>query len=109
MDLTGKIAEIKFETGYHFKIYYLPNNRMKFVSLKQDENYGFEETEDILIKQLDPHWITISWIESTGIHVSQNINIEKNYIYAVLSWVDEKQYGQRAIMAQQGTYHFITE
>ena len=105
----GKIAEILFETGYHFKIYYLPDNKMKFISLKKDENFGYTETEDVIIDKISENIYAISWVESTGLTVTQNIDLSKMSIYAVMTWHDDSKYGNRFIMSHRGTYKFIND
>lgn len=105
-DLTGRIAEVKFETGYHFKLEYLLNNKMKWTSL-QKENYGTIETEDIYVNKVNDGQYTINWIESTGISVSHNIDINSNKVWAYMNWNDKNSYGERKVLTHKGVFKFI--
>lgn len=105
----NKIAEVKYNTGLHFKIYYLHDNKLKYIYLKKDEYYGAEETVDTLFKQITDDIFSLTWVESTGFHVTQVIDLSRNWIYAAMSWPDENAYGKRAMSDQYGEIKFIKD
>lgn len=102
----GKTAEVLFETGYHFKLEYLQNNRLKWTSLKED-NCGENETEDIWVHEQGAGIFTVVWRESTGFAVTHNIDLNKGTVWAFMTWNDADAYGGRATLAHKGTYKFL--
>ena len=105
-ELKGKIAEVLFETGYHFKLEYLEGNKMRWSSLKEEEKDN-TAIEDIHIHKINDGQYSINWIEKTGISVSHVIDINAKTVSAYMNWNDANAYGGRRILTHRGTYHFI--
>lgn len=105
-DLIGRIAEVKFETGYNYKLEYLENNKLKWTSL-QEKDYGTSEIEDVYINKINDGQYTVNWIESTGISVSHNIDINLKKVWAYMNWNDNSSYGGRSVLTHKGYFKFI--
>ncbi len=104
----GKIAEVQFETGFHFKLSYTEDNKMTWTSLS-GENKGQSETEPIYVHKLGENLYTVNWIESTGVSVSHNINIVDGTVWAFMSWNNPDKYGKREVLLHGGTWTIANE
>lgn len=102
---SGKTAEVKFETGFQFRIEYKKDNQMTWTSLS-GENKGKSETEQVYIHKLSKDLYTVNWIESTGISVSHNINLSDGTVWAYMSWNNPDKYGGREVLVHGGTISF---
>ncbi|AQW94873.1 TPA: nuclear transport factor 2 family protein [Elizabethkingia anophelis] len=107
-DLDGKIAEVKYETGLHFKLEYLEGGRMKWTSLRQEDNNA-TEMESITVFKLNDGIYNINWVESNEIVVSQSIDINNNIVKAFITTNDKDKYGRRAVIILSGVYQFIDQ
>lgn len=105
---TGRTVELKYDTGYHFRVEYLAENKLRWTSLKErtdgvpmvgEETYCFNRQTDKIF--------TLSWIEETGFSVSQNLDFNKMEVYAFMSWNDPSARGGRAILDHRGTIKFV--
>lgn len=105
-ELIGKTAEVLFETGYHFKLEYLSSNKLRWTSLKPEDN-GKHETEKIYTHDIEDSIISINWIESTGVSVSHIINLNESTVWAYMSWNDSEAYGNRAVLTHKGTFNLL--
>lgn len=105
--LEGKIAEAVFDSGAHYRLEYLPNNRMRWSNLLPGKESD-AEVDTIHVVKLNDGIFAVDWVESTGIAVSHSININNATIYGFLSVKDSYAYGGRATAAYSGTYKFIT-
>lgn len=101
----GKKVELKYETGFHFRMEYIDENTLSWTSLKEGEDasgiekyYLHEQGNDIY---------TLSWIEDTGFSVTQNLDFNKMEVYAFMSWNDESKRGGRDILDHNGTIKFV--
>lgn len=104
----GKTVELKYETGYHFKIEYLTENRLRWTSLKErTDGAPMTGEETYYFNQQAQNIFTLSWIEDTGFSVSQNLDFNKMVVYAFMSWNDPSARGGRAILDHRGTIAFI--
>lgn len=102
---SGRTAEVLFETGYHFKLVYSEDNHVTWTSLSQ-ETYGNSETEKIYVHKLSRNLYTVNWIESTGVSVSHNINLDEGTVWAFMSWNDAAKYGGRDVLVHGGVFSF---
>lgn len=107
-DLTGRIAEVLFETGYHFKLEYLDANQMRYTSLRE-EDQGKTEVVKIELQDQKSGMISVSWVEATGTTVTHIINLNHGQVYAFMTWPDSVEYGDRATMAHKGTFKLIDD
>lgn len=103
-----KSVELKYETGFHFRVDYLSNNRLRWTSLKErTDGAPMTGEETFYWNQQTDNIFTLSWIEDNGFSVSQNLDFDKMVVYAFMSWNDEKERGGRAILDHCGTIKFI--
>ncbi|MDR2929728.1 MAG: hypothetical protein LBV06_02295 [Propionibacteriaceae bacterium] len=100
---TGRSIEVKYDTGYHFRIDYLPNHQMRWTSLKKrTDGAPMTGVETYHLHQQGEHIFTLNWIEDSGLSVSQNLDFTKLEVYAFMSWNDSTARGGRAILEHQG-------
>ncbi len=104
----GKSVELKYETGYHFRMDYLTENQLRWTSLIENTD-GTPVTgeETYYLNQQASNIYTLSWIEDSGFSVTQNLNFDKMEVYAFMSWNDENARGGRATLDHRGTIKFI--
>lgn len=107
-DLTGRTAEVLFETGYHFKLDYLAKSHMRYTSLREEDK-GKTEVVKIELQDQDNGMLSVSWVEASGTTVTHIINLNHDQVYAFMTWPDSAEYGDRATMAHQGTFNFIDD
>lgn len=105
-DLVGKIAEVLFETGYHYKLEYLPKNKLRWTSLKE-EDYGKTEIEDVQIHKINDGQYSVNWVESTGINVNHILDVNSRKVWAYMNWNNVNFYGGRESLVHEGVYQFI--
>lgn len=103
----GKTVELKYETGFHFKVEYLSENQLRWTSLKEDEDGPTSGEEKYYLNEQGEDLYTISWIEDTGFSVTQNLDFNSMKVYAFMSWSDENERGGRGILDHRGTIKFI--
>lgn len=104
----GKTVELKYETGYHFKVEYLTESRLRWTSLNErDDGAPVTGEETYCLNQQTDDIFTISWIEETGFSVSQNLDFKSMKVYAFMSWNDPSARGGRAILDHRGTIAFM--
>lgn len=103
-----KTVELKYETGYHFRIKYLGEDKLRWTSLvNRVDGAPMSSEETFYLHQQAPEIFTLSWIEQTGFSVTQNLDFEKMEVYAFMSWPDPKERGQRGVLAHRGTIKFV--
>lgn len=104
----GKSIEVKYETGYHFRIDYLSNTKMKWTSLvERTDGRPMVGEETYYLNEQADNIFTVTWIEETGVTVAQNLDFNKMIVYAFMTWPDETGRGNRAFLAHHGTIKFL--
>lgn len=99
----NKTVEVKYETGYHFKITYLSDHKLRWESQKERTDgapMSGEETYYLYDQGNDLYMI--SWIEESGLVVSQVLDFNKNTVYAFMTWEDDKERGKRGLLSHSG-------
>lgn len=105
---TGKTVELKYETGYHFKVEYLTENKLRWTSLKErTDGAPMTGEETYYLNRQADEIFTLNWIEDTGLSVSQNLDFNKMEVYAFMSWNDLSARGGRAILEHRGAIKFV--
>lgn len=103
-DLSGKHAEVLFETGYHFSLDYSDDGEtLTYVSLR-DEYNSKTETVPIAVHKLGDGLYSVNWHKADGYTVSHNIDINAGTIWAYITWPDDTKPGGRAALTHKGTY-----
>lgn len=104
----GKSVELKYETGFYFRVDYLTENTLRWTSLKErTDGAPMTGEETYYLNQQGDNIFTLSWIEDTGFSVSQNLDFDKMEVYAFMSWNDENARGGRAILDHRGIIKFV--
>jgi len=105
----GQSIELLYETGYHFRVDYLADDKLKWTSLAKRTDGGPETgTETFYYHELGDDLYIISWIEDSGLTVSQTLDFNKGEVYAFMSWADPKAHGGRAYLAHKGTFKIVS-
>lgn len=100
----GRKIDVDYETGYHFLIEYLDENRLKWHALsKRAEGAPEEETKPFSYYEIKEGIYNVNWIEETGLVVSQILDFTEGKVYAFTTWPDEKARGGRAELLHQGS------
>jgi len=104
----GQSIELLYETGYHFRVDYLSDNKLKWTSLAARTD-GAPETgeETFYCYELGDDLYIISWVEDTGFVVSQTLDFNKGTVYAFMTWNDAKERGGRAFLSHKGTFKVL--
>ena len=104
----GKSVELKYETGFHFRMDYLSDNELRWTSLNEPTDDSPTTGEEIFyINQQAENIYTISWIEDSGFSVTQNLDFNKMEVYAFMSWNDSNKKNGRDILDHRGTIKFV--
>ncbi len=100
----GSAVEVEYSTGYHFKIEYLSENTMRWTSLSQrTDGLPMVGEETYYLHALAEEIYAISWIEDSGVVVSQTLDLDKGEVYAFMTWDDPQGRGGKAMLAHSGT------
>lgn len=107
-EYTGKTIEVIYETGFHYKIEYLQDNKLRWTNLGKGAPGAPESAEETyyLYDQGNNQYM-MNWVEEGGLVVSQVINFNKMTAFAFLSWDDSSYRGNRATLPQKGTLKFV--
>lgn len=99
----GKAVELEYETGAHYKVEYLTEDTLRWTSLiERGDRPNSGEEHYYMNKQADGIY-TLSWVEKTGISVTQNLDFNALTVYAFMSWPDKNSPGGRGILSHRGT------
>lgn len=106
----NKTIEVKYETGYHFKISYVTENRLHWVSQKVRVDGGEMEGEEFYYFNDEGNDLyMISWVEKSGLVVSQILNFKRMTVYAFMTWEDNNERGKRGVLAHKGNIQSIED
>ena len=102
--LNGKKMDVDYETGYHFQIEILEDDKLRWHALsKEAEGAPEEEEEPFSSMELSDGVYFLNWIEESGLVVSQIDDFNRGKVFAYMSWPDEKGRGKRAELLHKGT------
>ncbi|MDR2974253.1 MAG: hypothetical protein LBV00_06010 [Propionibacteriaceae bacterium] len=100
---TGRSIEILYNTGYHFRVDYLPDQQLRWTSLADRADGGpLTGTETYHLHQQSPTIFTLNWIEDSGLTVSQNLDFAAKQAYTFMTWADPTARGGRAFLEHVG-------
>ena len=100
----GKKVDVDYETGYHFVITYLSENKLHWDALsKTAEGAPAHEDEPYTSYDLGDGKYMVNWIEASGLVVSQIADFANGRVYAFMTWPDEHARGKRAELLHKGT------
>ncbi len=104
----GRAIEVEYTTGYHFKIDYLSDDRLQWISLNdRTDGLPMIGEETYYLHTLAKNIFAINWIEATGTVVSQTLDLDKGEVYAFMTWDDPSARGGRAMLAHSGTVKLL--
>lgn len=99
----GKKVDVDYETGYHFVITYLSENKLHWDALsKTAEGAPAHEDEPYTSYDLGDGKYMVNWIEVSGLVVSQIADFANGRVYAFMTWPDENARGKRAELLHKG-------
>lgn len=104
----GKSAEIKFDSGLQFRIDFLPDNQLRWTSIRE-EDAGATDVETIHFEEYPEGIYSIDWVEESGLCVSYTVDVPNNYVKSFMTFTDENYRGGRRPFTHEGPFHFITE
>lgn len=107
--MEGKIAKIIFDSGLTFRIDFLPENKLRWTSIRE-EDYGISDVETTHVEVLQDGIIAIDWIEKDGLCVSYSVDVNAQFVKSYMSWSDENGIrGKRSYLTHEGPFTFINE
>lgn len=107
--MEGRIAEIQFDSGRHFRIDFLPENKLRWTSIRK-QDYGVTDVESTHVEILGDGLYSIDWIEKSGLCVSYSVDVNAQFVKSYMSWSDSKgPYGGRDFLTHEGPFFFIQE
>lgn len=107
--MTGRIAEIQFDSGRHFRIDFLPENKLRWTSIRQ-QDYGVTDVESTHVEILGDGLYAIDWIEKDGLCVSYSVDVNAQFVRSYMSWADSAgPYGGRDFLTHEGPFFFIQD
>lgn len=107
--MEGRIAEIQFDSGRHFRIDFLPENKLRWTSIRQSD-YGATDVESTHVEILGDGLYAIDWIEKSGLCVSYSVDVNAQFVRSYMSWADSNgPYGGRDFLTHEGPFFFIQE
>lgn len=92
----GKSIEVKYDTGFHYKINYLDNENLEWITLgKSIDGAPKNAIEQFFWYEISEDIYAINWIEESGIEIAQVINFKTFDVYAFITWSDVNLKGRR--------------
>lgn len=102
----GKTAEIKFDSGLQFRIDFLPDNQLRWTSIRE-EDAGATDVETIHFEEYPGGIYSIDWVEESGLCVSYTVDVPNNYVKSFMTFTDDSYRGGRRPFTHEGPFHFI--
>lgn len=106
--LEGKVAIIEFDSGLHFRIDFLKENKMRWTSIRE-EDYGATDIETIHVECYPGNIFSVDWVEESGLCVSYTIDTKNNYVKSFMTFTDDAYRGGRRPFTHEGPFNFISE
>jgi hypothetical protein len=100
----NKSIEINYDNGNNYRVDYLSDKKLKWTNL---DNRKDTETDPYFINEQALGIFTIIWVEKSGLQVCQNLDFNTNQVYALLTWDNKKEFGNREIFIQEGTFDIL--
>lgn len=106
--LHGRKMDVNYETGYHFQIEFLDANTIRWYALsKTAEGAPSVEEEPVSVMEIAEGVYFQSWIEASGIVVSQIDDFNQGKVFAFMTWPDEKGRGGREKLLHKGILSIV--
>ncbi|HIW20749.1 MAG TPA: MoaF N-terminal domain-containing protein [Candidatus Dorea intestinavium] len=102
----GKSAKVLFDSGLQFQLDFMPNNQMRWTSIRK-EDAGHTDVETIHLAKHADHIYTIDWVEADGLCVSYTVDTDKQYVKSFMTFTDESYRGGRRPFTHEGPFEFI--
>lgn len=106
--LEGRIAKILFNSGLQFRIDFLPENQIRWTSIRE-EDAGATAVETIHIEEYPGGIISIDWVEEDGLCVSYTVDTVNNYVKSFMTFTDKAYRGGRRPFVHEGSFQLILE
>lgn len=104
----GKKIDVNYETGYHFVIEFLSEDELEWHALaKTAEGAPAIEREPYSSIEMAPGVYMLSWIEESGLVVSQVDDFNQGKVFAFMTWPDDGARGKRAQLLHKGVLTFV--
>lgn len=105
----GKEVVFDFGTSGQIQVKYLSDSRLKWTALHERQDGGPQSCEeDFYYKKTQDGAFLISWVEESGIVVSQVANFKEQKVSSCLTWPAAGERGNRGIKLTTGTIRFLS-
>lgn len=108
-DLVGKISEMSYEYGGHFKREYLKDGKVKITAL-DDSTEPVNMTVDMVINKIEDGRYSMDWVGDDGNTVSEVLNLNDGTIQAFVTIADDSVVPSgRRVLNHPGQHSFVKE
>lgn len=101
--LQGKTLDLNYASGDHYYVSILSENQLRWKSIGVSDGGPSEETEDYTVKEIATNVYFVSWMEQSGMTVSEVIDLPNQKVYATITWGDETKANGRDSVSIEGT------
>lgn len=101
--LQGKTLDLNYTSGDHYHVNVLSEQQLRWQSLGVSDGGPSAETEDYTVKQINANTYFVSWMEQSGMTVSEVIDLGKGKVYATITWGDTTKANGRDSVTIEGT------
>ena len=106
--LEDRIATIHFDSGLQFRIDFLPENQLRWTSIRE-EDAGATAIETIHVEEYPGGIFSIDWVEEDGLCVSYTVDTSNHYVKSFMTFTDEAYRGGRRPFVHEGPFQLILE
>lgn len=101
--LQGKTLDLNYTSGDHYHVTVLSDTQLRWKSLGVSDGGPAEETEAYTVKQVGQDVYFVSWMEQSGMTVSEVIDLGQGKVYATITWGDTTKANGRDSVTIEGT------
>lgn len=101
--LQGKTLDLNYTSGDHYHVTVLSDTQLRWQSLGVSDGGPAAETEDYTVKQITDNTYFVSWMEQSGMTVSEVIDFGTRKVYATITWGDTTKANGRDSVTIEGT------
>lgn len=101
--LQGKTLDLNYSSGDHYYVSILSEDQLRWKSIGVSDGGPTEETENYTVKQIATNVYFVSWMEQSGMTVSEVIDLPNQKVYATITWGDDTKANGRDSVTIEGT------
>lgn len=105
--LQGKKLDLNYTSGDHYIVTVLSETQLNWLSIGTSDGGPTTETEAYTVREVGQDVYFVSWMEQSGMTVSEVIDLKQGKVYATITWADGTKANGRDSVAIEGTASII--